>query len=179
MARAKKYAWLGQAKCDPHDLVNEAIAQAYGVGSKGSFRKWNKERYPDPVDFFISTINSITSHDAKHYTRFRQEHFGGQESGSPDPLETEASKSLSSIHKALDPEEKTIQLDLAQKSIASIRELINGDEEMGMIFLCLEEGITKAKDIAKETGYDINRVYTILRRYRRKLKEIDPSLRSN
>lgn len=170
-SRVNKYKFLGIPCVEPEDYVHEAITMAYGAGAKGSNRKWNQERYPDLADFLISIISSITSHESEHYIKFRHKSFGSQEEGRLDPLEKEAS----SVVTTPSPEQLVIQKQKAKEIIVGINKAVEGDEEMQMVLLCIEEGITKPNQIAGEVGYDVTRVYNILKRMRRKLRELHTS----
>jgi len=170
--RVKKYELLSITCPDPEDLVNEAITLAYGADAKGSYRKWNKERYPGLADFLISIVSSITSHEIDHLIKFRHEYFRSQEEGTQDPLEIEAS----SVSKILSPEQIMVQEQRAKDIIEEFNRVVEGDEEIELILLCIEEGVTKPREIAKETGYDVKRVYNIMKRMRRKLQRLNTSL---
>jgi DNA-directed RNA polymerase specialized sigma24 family protein len=172
--RVNKYKFLGIPSAEPEDFVHEAIMMAYGAGAKGSYRKWNRDRYPDLADFLISIISSITSHESEHYTKFRHKSFGSQEEGTLDPLE----KEVSSVVSALSPEQLLIQGQRAKEIIEGINKAAEGDEEMQMVLLCIDEGLTKPVQIAGEAGYDVTRVYNILKRIRRKLRELHTSILS-
>ena len=49
--RAKKFKYLGY-RVEPEELVHEAIARAYGVGTRGTNRNWNKDKYPK-LEYFL------------------------------------------------------------------------------------------------------------------------------
>lgn len=68
LSRAKIFKWLGD-EVEPEALVQEAIARAYGVGTGGTYRNWNKETCPDLGNFLIGIIRSMTSHKDEHHHR--------------------------------------------------------------------------------------------------------------
>ncbi|MDY6894062.1 MAG: hypothetical protein SVO01_01395 [Thermotogota bacterium] len=48
---------------------------------------------------------------------------------------------------------------------------------MGMVLLCIEEGTSAPHDISDATGFDIKKVYNLLRKIRRKLDNYKPKLK--
>ena len=50
VSRAKIFKWLGD-EVEPEALVQEAIARAYGTGTRGNYRNWNREKCPDLANF--------------------------------------------------------------------------------------------------------------------------------
>lgn len=170
--RARKYRWLGE-QLQPEDLVQEALALAYGIGAKKTYRNWNKEKFPALEDFLISIIKSITSHAAKHDTSFPRESLT-HEDGSPRVLKPDpAAHVVPETLKRGSSEQVLSQGEDLQRLLDKVETIIHEDsedEELQMVFLCLEEGISEPRLISEQTGYDIKVVYNILKRFRRKLK---------
>lgn len=173
-SRAKKYYWLGE-DVNPEDMVNEVIARAYGVGTNEAYRNWNKEKYPKLEDFLISIISSMTSHQADHSIRFRKEPLF-RENGSLRDFESRTSGITETIAPSpKSPEEEVLESERLQALSGELTAIAQEDEEMGMVILCLEDGISRPRDIAEETGYDVKRIYTLLRRIRERLKKFNPA----
>jgi len=165
VSKAKMLRAMGVVDVGPEDLIQQAISLAYGVGPNNTYRNWNKEVYPDLASFLRSVIKSIVSHKKEHRQKFKTEtidnNLGDKEIKSMSPETPEAlvikNQDFSNIKKA-------------------IYERVKGDEEIEMVLLCFEEGISKPQDIAKEIGYDINKVNNALKRLRRKTKDLDRPL---
>ena len=54
-------------------------------------------------------------------------------------------------------------------------EIVKDDEDLGILLLCFDDGIYKPSDIAKETGWEISKVYNLKRKLQcraLKIKEI-------
>jgi len=170
--RAGKYQWLGLV-VDPKDLVQEAVARAYGVGAGATYRNWNKEKYPTLRDFLVSIIDSMTSHEAEHSERFKKTPLD-RDDGTSRGLEQEAlagGARLAGIRFPTTPEE--ILLAERRASISEKLHLIaEGDDELGLVILCLEDGICAPREIAAETGLSRKTVYEKLRTLRRKAKRL-------
>jgi hypothetical protein len=154
---------MGIADVDPMDLIQEAILLAYGVGPNNTYRNWNKEVYPDLVGFLISVIKSIVSHKKEQREKFKTESLDEAFDKNLNPLSPK------------NPEELFSQEHDLMKLKQAIYERIKGDEEVEMVWLCLEDGISKPQRIAAETGYDITRVNNALKRLRRKTKDFSPT----
>jgi RNA polymerase sigma factor (sigma-70 family) len=176
----KKHKWLGSISLDPEEFVQETIARAYGVGSGGALRKWNQERCPDLADFLIGVIRSLTSHEIEHLSKFRHESFGSQveEKGTRDPIEIEASLAHEITSRTKNPEEAAAQEELARGVAEEAYRLTESDDEGQMVLMCiLDDGITKPKEIAEEIGYEVEKVYNIMKRLRRRLADLFASKR--
>lgn len=177
ISRSKKYYWLGEDVVEPQELIQEAICLAYGVGKNKNYRNWNKEKYPKLEDFLISIIESITSHKADHSVRIKKESLFFED-GTPKDFELSiSSKRLVCKDGLNSPEEKMIQSESLEHLKDKLKSLAKEDEEAGLVILCLEEEISLPREIANETGYDVTKVYNILRRIRTNLKEFKPLLR--
>jgi len=179
--RSRKYYWISDADINPEDLVNEAVARALGVGTGDTYRNWNKEVYPDFVDFLIGIIASMTNHEATHDCKFKNV-----------PLLYEDGTENLKISKAIDhdpvllnsrepgfvrpqtPEEELMHDQEYDRFVGQIKKALHGDEEAELILLCIEEDVCKPAHIAKETGYDIDKVYNAMRRIRSKMQKILP-----
>jgi len=86
-SNCRKIRWIGNIVADPEELVEEAIALAYGVGKNNGYRAWNKEKFPNLHDFLLTIINSIISHLNEHHNKFPSDGIEDQEisSASPNP----------------------------------------------------------------------------------------------
>ena len=174
MARSMKYHWLGYV-VEPEELVQETVSLAYGIGKNETCRNWNKEKYPNLEDFLISIIESITSHKMDHSKRFNIKPMYNKD-GTPSDFEQSISSSEMASKGILNsPEDDLIQSESLQALRDKLNSISENDEEIGIIILCMEDGIARPRDISNETGYDVKKVYNIFRRLRTKLKEFKPS----
>jgi len=174
-SRAKKFHWLGFS-VEPEEMVNEAVSRAYGSGTGGTYRNWNREKYPRLEDFLISIIASMTSHQAEHAERFKMEPLT-REDGTQKDLEDMISPAATGSHYPITPEEEILLAEGLESISSKLYDIAEGDEDMGSIVVCLEDGISRPREIAKATGLDKKVVNNKLRTLRRKLKEFRPVLR--
>jgi hypothetical protein len=169
-----RYPWLGYI-VEPEELVQEAISLAYGEGRNETYRNWNKEAYPKLEDFLISIIESITNHKADHAMRIRVKPLFNED-GKLDDFEDNISlKEKASKGVFNSPEDEIVQSESWQPLKDKLKSISEEDEEIGIIILCLEDGICRPSDISNETGYEVDKVYNIFRRLRTRLKEFKPS----
>jgi DNA-directed RNA polymerase specialized sigma24 family protein len=167
-ARARKFKWLGD-EVDPEALVQEAIVRAYG-----GERNWDREKCPRLENFLIGIIRSMTSHTAEREINFPKLPLYYEDGTLRNG---EIFKSSDRTHGASNPktpEELLIEGDNLIDLMNILDELGSDNEELGMVILCLEYGIGKPREIAKETGYEINKVNNLLRKIRRKLDIYKP-----
>ena len=176
ISRSKKFKWLGD-EVDPKALVCEAIARAYGIGTGGTYRNWNKEKYPKLENFLISIIRSITSHKAEHESGFPKEPLFNKDGSPKDNKLFKSGDETRGFQKPKNPEEELIEAENLQLLIDELDRLSQEDEELGMIIICIEDGITKTRYISEATGYDRKKVNNLLRKLRRRLENYNPKLK--
>jgi hypothetical protein len=162
-SKAKMLRAIGISEVDHEDLIQEAISLAYGVGPNKTYRNWNKEVYPDLASFLRSVIKSIVSHKKEHHEKFKKD-----TSSLDDAIGDKELRQLS----PKGPEELVAEMYGLKNLKDTIYELVKGNEEIGMVLLCLEEGISKPQQISEETGYDVKKVNNILKMLRNKTKGI-------
>jgi DNA-directed RNA polymerase specialized sigma24 family protein len=166
-SKQKMLQGIGIADVDYEDLIHEAILLAYGVGPNGNARNWNKEKYPDVIGFLISIIKSITNHKIEHYLRYRKESI-------PLDYDSLGDRDLVALSPSNPEDTVSEQYDLFQLK-AAIYERVNGDRELEEVLRCMEDGISKPREIAEETGYDIDKIYNALKRLRRMIGKLLPN----
>lgn len=168
-ARSKMNMLLAMGITDVgyEDLIQEAISLAYGIGPDNTYRNWNREVYSDLAGFLRSVIKSIVSHKIAHHLRYISEFSSIDDESFGD-------RNLVALSPK-NPEEIIKQQDDLSNLKEAIYERFKGDEEIGMALLCLEDGISKPRHIAEETGYDINKVNNALRKLRRYINELAPT----
>lgn len=173
VSRAKKFKWLGDA-VEPEALVQEAIARAYGIGNRDNYRNWKKETCPDLGDFLIGIIRSMTSHNAEHEAEFTSESFFNEDGSTNDVKILKTYDGAMGSTKPKTPEEIIIANDNLQAFKDELDNLADTDEDLGLIILCIEDGISEPRKIAETTGFDKGKINNLLRKLRRKLGKYKP-----
>ena len=176
--RAKKFAWIGD-EVDPDALVSEAIARAYGFGTGNTYRNWNKDKCPKLENFLIGIIRSMTSHKAEHAADFPKESLCNEDGSTKDDKLLKSGDETKGFLKPKNPEEELIEAENLQPLMDELDKLSDEDEDLGMIILCIENGISKTRHIAEETEYDGKKVNNLLRKLRQRLKNYTPKLKNN
>jgi len=177
---AKSRAWkFGQSgiDADPLAMINEALARAYGIGTRGTFRNWDQEKCPKAHIFLIGIIRSITSHEAEHLSEFPTESILNDDGTLNEKRLFRNEDKTQENSRPMDPEEELVEGENLQPLMDELQRISQEDEELGMIILCIEDGIGKASEIAEETGYEIKKVYRLQRKLRLILKNFNPKLR--
>jgi hypothetical protein len=173
----KRLVWFGVGDTDPEDLVHEAIALAYGRGENGEFRNWNKTYYPDLPAFLKSVIKSIVNHKIKHVIDFKHDCIDVKKGMNGDSAE-EDPRIVKSMYAGMKDDSPEANLDGCEakrefsERVAKLESIATGDEEMGMVILCFKDSISTPREIAEATGYDVKNVNNIIKRIRRKAKDI-------
>ena len=173
MSRAKIYKWLGD-EVEPEALVQEAIVRAYGAGTRGNYRNWNKKTCPDLGNFLIGIIRSMTSHKAEHEADFPSESLFNEDGSPKDAKILKSYDEATGASKSKTPEEEIIENENLQTLQDELDRLADGAEDLGMIILCIEDGISEPRKIAATTGFDKDKVNNLLRKLRRKLDKYNP-----
>ena len=167
------YYWLG---LKPVELVQEAVARAYGVGTGGTYRNWNPKKCT-LTTFLKGTIRSIASHRAEHESDIVRVPLINEEGSvkvlSPSPfalvsidaLEPDTPERLMEKH-----EEEVEENAVFQNLVQRLDSIANEDEDLGYIILALKDGYSRPREIASETGLEVEKVYKLLARLRRTIK---------
>lgn len=171
-SRSKMLNRLG-LKSDAEELVHEAITMAYGKGSKGGYRNWDKTKCPDLVDFLKGIIKSITSHMLEHAVAFPEESLFNEDWSPKDNKIYKSESNLELIQKPKTPEEELIISENIKRINDEMDKISAEDEELGLLLLCFEEGFIKTRHIAKQLNCDPKKVNNMLRRLRYRLKDFD------
>lgn len=176
VSRAKIFKWLGD-EVEPEALVQEAIARAYGTGTRGNYRNWNREKCPDLANFLIGIIRSMTSHEAEHGSEFPKESLFDEDGSLKDE---KLLKSADEVAGALMPKTSEVEL-IENENLRTLNDELDSisveDEDLGLVIVCIEDGISKPRHIAEETGFEINKVNNLLRKLRRKLDKYNPKMK--
>ena len=176
--KCRYYAQLG-CDFDPLQLVDEAVARAYGVGTsstdEATYRNWNQETCPDLAIFLIGIIKSMLSHLKVHHEKFRSEALDNEEVESEKlkTLDFEAQDSiyLSGLIRPKTPEELLILKDQREEFLSFLNDISAADEEIAMVLMAYEDGAVKASEVTEATEYEIVRVYNINKRLSRKIRQ--------
>jgi len=152
------------------DILQEAILRVYGKGKNGKFRNWNPEKYPDLAQFIIFIIKEVVRQEISDMTGYKKEQLCWEDaSGEERELPVDNCNNVTAHHSST-PEDVIIKEEAADRLSAKIDKFSNGDEELGMVILCISEGITKASKIAEEIGLPTKEVYNLKRKIRRRLE---------
>jgi hypothetical protein len=166
-SKASMLQAMGIADVDHGDLIQESICRVYGGGHNGGYRNWNKEKDPDLAVFLMSVIRSIVDHKRAHHLTFKSNYISMQDDSLSD-------RDLVNLSPKSPEEILNEEYDLLNLKEV-IYKRVKGDEEIEMLLLCIEDGVSKPMHIAEHTGYDIKKVNNVLRRLRRKIKNLSPT----
>lgn len=67
-----------------------------------------------------------------------------------------------------------IEEEDANNLFVKLAKLSEEDEELGMVVMCIEDGIAANRQIAKETGFEIKKVNNLKKKLKRRLERLDP-----
>ena len=174
LPRALKYAaaasrgfWSLGYKVEPAELVQEAIGLVYS-----GRRKWNKEELPDFVTFLNGVIKSLISHTRDHSKKFPTEPLQWDD-GSEKILSGGycGHSTLGSLF-SQPPDEALMEAENLKPVYDVLDELEQENEEMGLVILCVRDGISKPREIAEETGLPVEMVYKVKERLKAKMNKI-------
>lgn len=170
----KKTMFISLLDCriDSEELVQEAVARAYGVGTgkfdKLTYRNWDQSKYPLLEDFLKSIIKSLVDHILKENTG-----IVFLPTDSDDAFQSEKLEELIQHYKPSETAEAVLlKAEKAKELIKLLKKLSNDDEEIGMLLLAADDGYSKAGEQAEATGYDIKKIYNIRKRLKRKLEPL-------
>ena len=114
----------------------------------------------------------MTSHDAEHEAAFPIESIFNEYGSTEDSKIIKAYDETAGASRTKTPEEVTIEYENLQTLKNELDILSNGNEDMGMVILCIEDGVSEPRNIADMTGFEIGKINNLLRKLRRKLEPI-------
>lgn len=173
VSRAKIFKWLGD-EVEPEVLVQEAIACAYGIGTRGNYRNWNREKCPDLASFLIGIIRSMTSHEAEHGSEFPKESLFNEDGLLKDEKILKTCNETAGALMPKTPEAELIENENLRILNDELHSISVEEEDLGLVIVCIDYGISKPRHIAEETGFEIKKVNNLLRKLRRKLDKYNP-----
>lgn len=174
-ARSLMLKWLG-IDVDPEELVNEAVAMAYGRGARGTFRNWNRKKCPELEVFLMGIIKSISSHMVEHASKFPEESLFDMDGTIKDDKIFKSEDKAKGSPRPKNPEDELIIEQSFQSLKNELDKISNDNEELGMLILCIEDGYSKTRHIAEQIGYTREKVNNLKRKLRYRLKDFDPKL---
>jgi hypothetical protein len=170
--RSKVYRWKS-GKSDrllggktPEDIACEAIEKVLSGN-----RDWDPDKYPNLLTHLKWIVKSDMDHLAsslEHQTTGRMPEPVDGEEGQADYYETIPDQSPT-------PEEALIireKKDLEERLKDELYAIVEGDEDLEELLLYFEEGIDKPEIIAKQSGWDVSKVYTLKKKLRRKASKL-------
>ncbi len=176
-SRAKKFEYLGY-RVEPEELIHEAIARAYGVGTRSAYRNWNKDKCPKLSNFLIGIIRSITSHEAGHVSDFPEESLFNENGTPKDRKIIKSAETSDKISIPQSSEELVLEHENVKPLLNELDSIAQEDDDLGMVILCIQDGIGRPRHIAEETGFDPKKVSNLLRKLRNRLKDFKPKSKS-
>lgn len=173
-----KFLQLVDCRIDPQELVQEAIARTFGTGTgrfgNNTYRNWNRDKYPTLYELLRSIIKSMRNHVLEEHKGITFISTETDDHHARQKLEVKISEKSASFtpEDILTKSEDEIYLNSCLKKISE------DDDEIAIFLTAIKEGITKASEQSDITGFDINTVYNIKRRLKRKLKPFFSSMNS-
>lgn len=163
---------LGSEK-NYEDLIHEAIARVYGQGENGRFRNWDSVKYPDLWLFLKFVIKEIVQQEITQLTGYSNEQLSwGENLGEERELDVDNTDTMDA-HTSVTPECSILNNENIERLSTKINKIADGDYELGLVILCIHDGITKSSQIADELGFPIKNVYNLKKRLKRRLECYD------
>lgn len=140
---------------EPKDIALEAIKLVLD-----GQRKWNPSTAPDLLEYLKGVVDSIISHlieSKDHQLR---------DSDPPEDIEENPRKTFD-VRLPTAPDEEVIAKDFLEY----LRKNIKGDETCELVLYCIEEGLSKTRDIAETMKLQVSNVNNAKRRLRRLIEK--------
>lgn len=164
-----------KAGCDPEELVQESVSLALGPTPSGGGRQWNRAQYGTLEAFLRSVIRSVASHRGASNLADRGRKTDFDETSTiPSAYK---GQTIGLAPDAYEPDTALERSELGQQISAEINRCVKGDDEALLILMAIEDGSSKPREIADAAGLDVEIVYRILERMRRRLKPLWESVR--
>ena len=147
------------------DFVQIAITKALD-----ETRIWNRDKYPTLEHFLRSSIKSEINHLAESLDNVR-----GRRLAAPHNI-TEPEITYEPPGTEPDPLSVVADDEWRQRYRAAVWRALDGDSLLLDLLRCYEAAVTKPGEIAQRLGRPISQIYDALRRFRRKLADVDAAM---
>jgi hypothetical protein len=162
--KLRRYKIIENSAMESIDFVHTAVERIYG----GS-RQWNKERYPDFMDFFKSVIDSLIYHENKKLNNFKTTPILNP-NGKENILDIEVGVEYEfDSLKQQNPEKLVIIKNKYEEFYRKAYDIFKGNKDLETVFQLINKGITKPKEIAEITGLTIRKINNVKKKLRRNL----------
>jgi RNA polymerase sigma factor (sigma-70 family) len=172
LPRAMKYATAASRELrglgyevEPADLVQEAITRVY----EGR-RRWDKMKLPDFGVFLNGIIKSLISHVVERSKKFPSEPLLWEEGSDKNFAVSPDGHIVSAALIPQPADEALIEAERLKPIMDALALVESESDEMGLLILCIRDGMTKPSEIAAETGLDLKTVYKLKERLKERLK---------
>lgn len=166
IAEVKVFESMGLSPSGAEDMVNDACTKLFS-----GERKWDYHKYPDLGLHLTYIIRSMASHERKRLCGIKFVALNDTAVQSFDSVEKEIAASNCSPQ-ARTPEELILHREQSKELQNWLDRIAEQDEEVGLMLMCLHDGITKPAEIAETVEWDIKRVNNVLKRTRRKIASL-------
>jgi DNA-directed RNA polymerase specialized sigma24 family protein len=160
------------------DLIQEAITRLYGIGEGGSYRNWNYKKYNATV-FLKFVIKDLVKAELKKLARYKKEPLYRENGSEKNLIINKDGLNIADLLRTKSLEDIVIDAGAANDLLSKLEEISDDNEDLGMVIMCYEDGISKPREIAEITGFDKDKVNNLKRTLKRKLKLFDPGIKNN
>ncbi|MGB9498694.1 MAG: hypothetical protein ACKVE4_02885 [Dissulfuribacterales bacterium] len=151
------------------EIVKEAIARVYGQGKSGKYRNWDSAKYPDLSIFLKFVINDVVRREVSRLTGFNLEQLCWDDDSGEERAFSISPYDDADAHQYRTQEDSMTDMEGADRLSVILDEISDKDEDLGMIILCIKDGIVKREKIAETTGFDLVSVTNLRRKLKRRL----------
>lgn len=162
-------------------IVNEAIKKTLegcvhdgGAGPTKGVRKWEPEKV-SLLDYLLSVIKSDISHlyESESYNLTSRMPVSPQNDGGSESIETE--ELLTRAHEldkhaaeiSPDPPQSVDDILIEHEICDRLLKVIEGEDELESIVLCMLDGYSKPRDIAEQLSVEPKNIYNAKKRLER------------
>ena len=175
--RSRSYKILPGGKT-PEDIAVEAIEKVWN-----GKRDWDPERHPSLLLHLEWIVRSDMGHlfeSTQHQKTMRFPEIGNALEEPANPGEPSAFQGgFDRPSGILDPERELMlqeQQELEDSVKAELSAVVEGDEDLGLLLLCFEEGLDKPEAIAEQMGWEVTKVYNLKKKLLRRAASIKERL---
>ena len=138
----------------------EEYVQAAVVKVLNGNQPWNPAARPDIRKHIAWVLRSVISNERKRLNR------------QAPSISTDDGLVVNPVDLVADPDPTIEEELIAKERVERIRQAVEGDEEAEFVLMAIEDGKTKPSEIAEATEIEPKKIYTILRRIRRRAAKL-------
>jgi hypothetical protein len=161
------------------DIAIEAISKLYGKGDRDSYRNWDKDKYPDLFLHLKCVVREIIRREISKIAVYHEEPIENENSEQKILAPAEDALNMAHIFIEKTPDDLCVDKECLGRLYEALQNATANNNNLENVAICITNGTTASRDIAQELGLDIDEVYNLKRKLKRRLEKNLVEIKNN